>query len=95
MLAAGLEGIEKEYELPEPITENVFHMSHEVREKRGIGTLPGSLAEAIKLAQKSELVKKVLGDHVFHTLLGNKKIEWDNYRAQVTECELSQYLPIL
>lgn len=95
MLAAGLEGIEKAYELSEPTEENVFEMGSEEREKRGIDTLPGSLAEAIELTEKSELVKKALGDHVFYTLLHNKKMEWDNYRTQVTEYEIRRYLPVL
>ena len=95
MLAAGLEGIEKEYDIPVPTEENVFEMKLEERERRGIGTLPGSLAEAIELAERSELVRKTLGDHVFYTLLQNKKIEWNNYRTQVTEYELKRYLPIL
>ncbi len=95
MLAAGLTGVEEEYELPEPVEENVFEMSYEEREKKGITTLPGSLAEAIELTEKSEIVKKALGDHVFYTLLQNKKIEWDNYRTQVTEYEIRRYLPVL
>jgi len=95
MLAAGLEGIEKEYEIPEPIEENVYEMTDGERAKRGIGTLPASLLEAIMLTEKSELVRKALGDHVFDAFLQNKKIEWDDYRTQVTEHELKRYLPIL
>jgi len=95
MLAAGLEGIEKKYPLPEPAEENVFEMKPEERERRGIGTLPGSLAEAIQLTEGSEVVRKALGDRVFHTFIQNKRIEWDNYRAQVTDYELKRYLPIL
>ena len=95
MLAAGLEGIEKKYPLPEPAEENVFEMKPEERERRGIGTLPGSLAEAIQLAEGSEVVRKALGDRVFHTFIQNKRIEWDNYRSQVTDYELKRYLPIL
>jgi len=95
MLAAGLEGIEKEYEVPDPVEENVYEMTEEARERRGIGTLPGSLWEAIQLTEKSELVKKALGDHVFDAFIENKKIEWDQYRSQVTEYELKRYLPIL
>jgi len=95
MLVAGLEGIEKKYPLPEPVEENAFEMRPEEREKRGIGMLPGSLAEAIQLAEASEVVRKALGDHVFHTFIQNKRIEWDNYRAQVTDYELKRYLPIL
>jgi glutamine synthetase len=95
MLAAGLEGIEKEYEVPEPVEENVYEMSNEERERRGIGTLPGSLIEAIHITEKSEVVRKALGDHVFDAFIKNKKIEWDNYRTHVSEYELKRYLPIL
>ena len=95
MLAAGLEGIEKEYQAPEPVEQNVYEMSDEERERRGIGTLPGSLIEAIQLTEKSELVRKALGDHVFDAFIKNKKIEWDHYRTHVSEYELKRYLPIL
>jgi glutamine synthetase len=95
MLAAGLEGIEKGYELAEPVEENVFEMSDEERAKRGIKTLPANLFEAIQLTEKSELVRKALGEHVFNAFIKNKKIEWDQYRTQVTEYELKRYLPIL
>jgi len=95
MLAAGLEGIEKEYQAPDPVEENVYKMSEEEREKRGIGSLPASLWEAIQLTERSEVVRKALGDHVFHAFIQNKKIEWDQYRTQVTEYELKKYLPVL
>ena len=95
LLAAGLEGIEKEYELPEPVEENVYKLSSEEKEKRNIGTLPSDLFEAIRLTEQSELVRKTLGDHVFNAFITNKKIEWDQYRTQVTEYELKKYLPIL
>ncbi|MBI2850213.1 MAG: glutamine synthetase [Chloroflexi bacterium] len=95
MLAAGLDGIEKGLEPPEPVEENVYEMSEEERKARGIVTLPSSLAEAIELTEKSELVRKALGDHVFNAFIANKKIEWDNYRTQVTEYEIKRYLPIL
>jgi glutamine synthetase len=95
MLAAGLEGIEKEYELPDPVEENVYHMNNDERTRRNIGVLPANLWEAIQLTEKSELVRKALGDHVFHAFIRNKNIEWDEYRTQVTEYELKKYLPIL
>jgi glutamine synthetase len=70
-------------------------MTAEGRAKRGISTLPGSLAEAVQLAEKSELVRKTLGEHVFNSFIENKKKEWDDYRIQITEYELKRYLPIL
>jgi glutamine synthetase len=95
MLAAGLEGIEKGYEPPEPVEENVYEMTDEERKKRNIGTLPASLYEAIQLCEKSQLVRKALGEHVFYAFIKNKKIEWDQYRIHVTEYETNRYLPIL
>lgn len=95
MLAAGLEGIEKEYELADPIEQNVFEMSSKEREQRGIGSLPTDLSEAISLTENSQLVRKALGDHIFDSFIKNKKIEWERYRMQVTEYELKRYLPIL
>ena len=95
MLTAGLEGIEKEYPCPEPVEENVFEMSEEEQRERGITHLPGSLWEAIECAEGSELLRRTLGDHLFDSLLTNKKIEWSAYRRQVTDYELRRYLPML
>ncbi|MDD5423784.1 MAG: glutamine synthetase family protein [Candidatus Omnitrophica bacterium] len=95
MLAAGLEGIEKNYELMPPMEENVFELTPEERTKRGIKPLPGDLYEAILETEKSSVVRKALGEHAFHTFIENKKIEWDKYRARVTDYELKEYLSIL
>ncbi len=95
MLAAGLEGIEREYPLPEPVTRSVLAMSDEERRERGIGTLPGSLNEAIAAAEESDLLRRALGDHVYESFIKNKRIEWDTYRQHITDYELKRYLPIL
>jgi len=95
MLAAGLEGIEKGYKLPEPIEKDIYLMSEEERIAHGIRSLPGSLIEAIQITEKSQLVRKTLGEHIFNKFIDNKKIEWDRYRTQVTDYELQKYLPIL
>ncbi len=95
MLAAGLEGIEKEYPCPEPVEENVYELTEPERRERGIDHLPGSLWEAIELAEGSDVLRRCLGDHLFHSLINNKKIEWSDYRRQVTDYELERYLPIL
>jgi glutamine synthetase len=95
MLAAGLEGIEKEYPCPDPIEGNVFEMSEAERKERGIEHLPGSLWEAVEAAEGSELLRRCLGDHLYESLLLNKEIEWSNFRRQVTDYELKRYLSIL
>lgn len=95
MLGAGLEGIEKKYELADPIEEDIFEMNPSERKAHGITDLPGNLYAAILETEKSELVKKVFGDHVFNKFIENKKIEWDKYRIHVSQFELDKYLPVL
>ena len=95
MLAAGLKGIEEEYELPPAVEVDVFKLSEEERAERGIATLPGSLGEAVDIMEGSKLVRECLGDHTFESFIRNKRAEWDDYRAQVTAYEIEQYLPNL
>ena len=95
MLAAGLEGIKQELELPEPIEQNVYGLPEAERKKKGIRLLPQSLGEAIALAQDSKFLKDTLGEHIFHSLIENKKIEWNKYCAEITDYELKKHLPIL
>ncbi len=95
MLAAGLEGVDKGYKLPEPVEENIFHMSAEEKAKLQIDTLPNSLENAIREFEKSELVRKALGDHVWEKLIENKKLEWDQYRMHVSQHEVDKYLSML
>ena len=90
-----MDGIEKGLQPPDPVEENVYEMSAAERKAKGIGTLPSNLWEAVQLTEKSELVRKALGDHVFNAFLENKRIEWDRYRVQVTEYEVKRYLPLL
>lgn len=95
ILAAGLEGIEKKYELPTATEENVFALSDAERKRRNIAMLPGSLGEAIALAESSKLLRRTLGDHVFTSFLQNKKIEHNQFRRTLTDYELKTYLPLL
>ncbi|MHC4605777.1 MAG: glutamine synthetase family protein [Planctomycetota bacterium] len=95
MLACGLEGIEKNYDVPAPVEENVYRMPPERRADLGIRSLPGSLIEAIQAAEQSDVLKCCLGDHVFENLIGSKKIEWNKFRTWVTTFELETYLPVL
>jgi glutamine synthetase len=95
MLAAGLEGIEKKYELPEPVEKDIYELSVEERKELGIGSLPGNLIQAIEKVEQSAVVKKALGDHIFNNFIMNKKIEWNEYRTQVHPYELEKHLSIL
>jgi glutamine synthetase len=95
MLAAGLEGIENEYELAPEASNNIYEMSEDERRAAGIESLPEDLYEAIRVAEGSDLLRETLGDHVFEYLIRNKREEWDGYKAYVTPYELERYLPLL
>jgi glutamine synthetase len=95
MLAAGLEGIEKKYELPPPVETNVYGMSESQREELGIELLPRNLWEAIQITQDSELVKNALGEQVFNSFINNKMVEWEQYHSNVADHEVTRYLPLL
>ncbi|MFH1519073.1 MAG: type I glutamate--ammonia ligase [Candidatus Omnitrophota bacterium] len=95
MLAAGLEGVEKKYQLPPAVEPNIYRMAMEERERRGLTSLPGNLFEAIIETEKSTFVRETLGAHIFNRFLFNKKKEWEDYRIQITEHEIKKYLPLL
>jgi glutamine synthetase len=95
MLQTGLEGIEKGYELPEPMEENLYHLGPDEMDARGIEQLPATLGEAVELAADSELVLRTLGEHTFRRFIELKRQEWDNYRVQVTPYEVETFLPLL
>jgi len=95
MLMAGLKGIQEKYPVPPETRQNVFEMNPKEREAAGIKCLPGNLYEAIRIAEKSELLRETLGDYLFEKFLENKRIEWDKYTAHVSEYDLREYLSIL
>jgi glutamine synthetase len=95
LLHAGLEGIEQGYELPDPMETNLYHLTAEQRTERGIVALPETLGEAITELSQSDLVRKALGPHIFDRYVELKRKEWDEYRVQLSQWEMSKYLPVL
>jgi glutamine synthetase len=95
MLAAGLAGIEGEYELPPEASNNIYEMTDAERGEAGIKSLPEDLVEAIHLAADSKVLREALGEHVHEFLIRNKREEWDGFKSYVTPYELERYLPIL
>jgi len=95
VLAAGLDGIEQGHPLPAPVLSATDQLSPDEVERRGLGVLPESLGEAIERFEASDLMRQTLGDHVHDTLIANKKLEWAEYRSQVTPFEIDRYLPML
>ncbi len=95
VLAAGLAGVQKGYELPPEVVDNVHELTPAERQAAGIARLPETMAEALELMERSELVAEALGEHVFSWFLRNKRKEWDRYQHHVSRFELDTYLPVL
>lgn len=91
-LAAGLDGIKNKIEPPKPVTTNVFDMRKDEKTALHIASLPKDLREAVEEMQKDEFICQVLGQHFSEKYVRAKKAEWADYREQVTEWEISNYL---
>ncbi|MGH2559594.1 MAG: glutamine synthetase, partial [Thermomicrobiales bacterium] len=94
MLAAGLDGIERELPLPEPVEENLYHFTDDDLKRRNIPVLPATLGEAVAEMEQSELVHSALGDHVFERLIEAQRTEWNEFRLHVSSWERERYLEV-
>ena len=91
-LRAGLDGIANKIEPPASVDCNIFAMTEEEKRNLGIEAIPGTLIEAVYELEKDGFIQEVLGRHVSQKYIEAKKAEWANYRAQVTDWEINQYL---
>lgn len=92
ILAAGLRGVKEGYELPQEADANLFEIGDDMLEKLGIGQLPQSMSDALRVMEKSELVAEALGEHIFEWFLRNKRAEWRGYKTHISQYELNRYL---
>ncbi len=92
ILTAGLDGIKNKIVPPESIDRNVYKMTDEQMSEADIHSLPRNLREATREMSKSELVKEVLGDHIFDKYVKAKNRECDEYKTKITQWELDEYL---
>lgn len=91
-LAAGLDGIRNQIMQKTAVTENIFEMRLKEKHKLGIDSLPADLGEALQEFEKDEYLKEILGGHITEKYTEAKKAEWADYRAQVTNWEIDNYL---
>jgi glutamine synthetase len=95
MLAAGLKGIENKIDPGEPFEKDLYHMTAEERKTNHIESLPGNLGHALHYMSKSQLLRDLLGEHLFNHFLHIKTQEWQKYIMHVTDWEIKELLPIL
>jgi glutamine synthetase len=92
MLAAGLDGIRRDLPAPEASDENLYLQNNPAL--RSPNLLPGSLEEALEDFEQDEVIREALGPHICERFVSAKRQEWEDYRLEVTQWELSKYLPI-
>ncbi len=95
MLAAGMKGVEEEYELPREAEDDVWSLNERERTALGLEQLPKNLSDAIRVAEDSELLADTLGEHVYEFFLKNKRTEWEEYRVQVSAFERDRMLSVI
>jgi glutamine synthetase len=91
-LAAGLDGIKNQIMPPASVDKNIFAMTKEERIAEQIDSLPSTLMEAIEEMEADSFISQVIGEHISECYISAKKLEWEAYRAQVTEWEIEEYL---
>ncbi|MGR3319116.1 MAG: type I glutamate--ammonia ligase [Candidatus Anammoxibacter sp.] len=91
MIAAGLDGIKNDVQIPDPVDGNVYEFDSKQLANENIEALPGSLEEAVKELKKSDLMKKALGPHTYDIFIKAKELEWNEYKTQVTSWEHKKY----
>ena len=94
IIAAGMDGIDRELELPPPVTSNIFTLSPEERTKLNIRELPGNLFQALGFLEKDDVIRSALGEHIFEHFLNLKKAEWLQYSTQVSDWDFKRYYDV-
>ena len=92
LIHAGLNGMEKGLDCPDPVRENIYEFDEEKREEYGIETLPTNLGEAVDALEADEEILDALGPHVGPKFVEAKSAEFGEYLVEVSQWELDQYL---
>jgi len=95
MLAAALDGIDRKMTPPAALNNvNLYHLNVEERARMGVGSLPGSLVEALTELDKDKVIVDALGSATYEAFARAKREEWDDYRLSVTDYEIERYLEV-
>ncbi len=91
LIAAGMDGIEKEMDAGEPTNLNLYAMSLEEREAKGIDILPQNLGEAIDALEADTVLTDAIGKEVMGEFITLKRDEWIDYCRHVSDWEVKRY----
>ena len=86
------DGIKDKIEPDAELRENVFELTDEDKERLKIESLPADLHEAVEELKKDEFIQSVLGSHISGKYIEAKEAEWNEYRTQISDWEIEEYL---
>lgn len=91
LIAAGLDGVERELEAGEPQNINLYALTEEERKEKGIDILPQNLNEALNALEADTVLKERLGAEIVEEFLKVKRAEWVEYSRYVSDWEVKRY----
>jgi glutamine synthetase len=91
VIAAGLDGIERQLDPGEPQNVNLYDFTPEELAAKGIRTLPQSLKEALDALEADEVITGALGV-LADEFIRLKRMEWVEYMRHVSDWEVQRYL---
>ena len=84
VLAAGLDGVDNQRDPGKPHDINMYTEGHKLR---GVRRLPSNLLDAIRVFEKSKVLKAGLGEELVASYAKLKHLEWRSYAAAISPWE--------
>ncbi|WP_104020199.1 type III glutamate--ammonia ligase [Roseovarius nitratireducens] len=92
MLAAGLDGVDRELDPGEPHNINFYDLSLKQIAEMAVDVLPQNLNEALAALRSDSLFADTLGEELISEFLEIKQEEWTEYHRSVSQWEINRYL---
>lgn len=94
IIAAGIDGIERELELLPAVKRNIYKLTPDERKQLKIKNLPGNLFQALNFLKEDRVIQDALGTHIYEHFIKLKEAEWLEYSTQVTDWDWKKYLVV-
>lgn len=91
IIAAGLDGIERELDPGEPLNINLYDLTPEELIAKNIDILPQNLGEAVAALEADNLLTEALGSELMKEFIQLKRDEWIDYSRHVSDWEIQRY----
>jgi glutamine synthetase len=81
ILAAGIDGVERQLSLPEPVLDDPASLTASRRREMGVRQLPSSLGAAIRELERSSVLRSAMGDVLFDAFLATRRGEREAFEG--------------